>query len=275
MPEWGADSLAGAARAIVEAADPADKVQLARAAAAGRKAGLLPTGRLSTPLVMPQRPGRPARPLLLAARDMPRRSLGGEKGRFALLHAIAHIELNAIDMAWDLVGRFAHEDMPAGFLDDWVMVGAEEAEHFALVERRLKELGGAYGDLPAHDGLWQAAQATGHDLLARLAVVPLVLEARGLDVTPAMIAGLEAAGDRVSADVLGIIYRDEQGHVACGLKWFRYLCERLGKAPEPTFHELVRANFKGSVRPPFNDAARARAGVPPAFYKPLTAFGRK
>lgn len=178
-------------------------------------------------------------------------------------------------MAWDLVGRFAHEPMPDAFHADWVKVGAEEAEHFALVSARLTALGGSYGDLPAHDGLWQAAQATGHDLLARLAIVPLVLEARGLDVTPAMIDALEVASDEASADVLRVIYRDEQGHVACGLKWFRFLCDRRQLAPEPTFQALVRANFKGTIRPPFNEAARAGAGLAPSYYKPLTVFGRK
>lgn len=264
-----------AAHAIVSAADPAEKVRLAGVIASSLAAGAIDIGRVSRAVRMPERPGRPLRPLLLPARDMPRRSTGGDKGRFALLHAIAHIELNAIDMAWDMVGRFAHAGLPAQFLADWARVGAEEAYHFALVSERLQALGGAYGDLPAHDGLWQSAQATGHDLLARLAVVPLVLEARGLDVTPGMIAALRSAGDEASAGVLEIIYRDEQGHVACGLKWFRFVCERRGLAPEPTFHALVRDNFKGTVRPPFNDQARAGAGLPSTFYKPLTAFGKK
>lgn len=270
-----APDLEAAAHAIVTAAEPAEKVRMAGAAASALASGAFGLGRVSRPHGMPDRPGRPARPLLLPARDMPRRSTGGDKGRFALLHAIAHIELNAIDMAWDIVGRFAHADLPAQFLADWARVGAEEAYHFSLVSGRLQALGGAYGDLPAHDGLWQSAQATGHDLLARLAVVPLVLEARGLDVTPGMIAALRSAGDEASAGVLEIIYRDEQGHVACGLKWFRFVCERRGLAPEPTFHALVRDNFKGSVRPPFNEQARARAGLPASFYKPLTAFGKK
>lgn len=267
--------LAGAARCIVAACDPMEKVALSRAAATALGEGRLSLGCASRPVQMPDRPGRPARPLLLLPREMPRRSAGGEKGRFALLHAIAHIELNAIDMAWDLVGRFAHEDMPAAFRTDWVRVGVEEAEHFALVSARLKDLGGYYGDLPAHDGLWQSAQATGHDLLARLAVVPLVLEARGLDVTPSMIAALEAAGDDASARVLDTIYREEHGHVACGLRWFRFVCDRRQLAPEPTFQALVRAHFKGAVKPPFNEGARTRAGLPPSFYKPLTAFGRR
>lgn len=265
--------LPAAARAIVADPNPAGKVARAKAAAQAWRDGRLGLGHVSAPLPMPDRPGRPAHPELIHPRDMPRRSTGGEKGRFALMHALAHIELNAVDMTWDLVARFAHEPVPKAFFDDWVQVGYEEACHFEMVADRLAELGGAYGDLPAHDGLWQSAQNTGHDLLARLAVVPLVLEARGLDVTPSMLANLEAAGDTASAAVLAVIYRDEKRHVAFGIKWFRFLCQRAHLAPEPTFHELVRANFRGPVKPPFNDRARAEAGFTPGFYKPLSAFG--
>jgi uncharacterized ferritin-like protein (DUF455 family) len=266
-------SLCEAARAIVLADDPGRKVALARRTAKAWREGTLGLGALSRPLAMPERPGRPERPILLHPRDMPKRSAGGEKGRFALLHALAHIELNAVDMTWDLIARFAHERMPAAFYDDWVQVGLEEATHFELLSRRLCEMGGTYGDLPAHDGLWQAAHATGHDLTARLAVVPLVLEARGLDVTPAMIDNLQRSGDAAAAGILEIVYRDEKGHVATGVRWFRYMCTRLGKAPEPEFQALVRANFRGPVKPPFNDRARAEAGLTPGFYKPLSAFG--
>jgi len=161
------------------------------------------------------RPARPGRPRLCPPRDMPRRrNFGTPAGRIALLHALAHIELNAIDLAWDIVARFARDDTPHAFCDDWVHVAAEEAEHFALLADRLAALGAAYGELPAHDGLWEAAAATAHDLLARLAVVPLVLEARGLDVTPEMICRLERAGDAGSAAILRCIYEDEIGHVA-------------------------------------------------------------
>jgi uncharacterized ferritin-like protein (DUF455 family) len=149
----------------------------------------------------------------------------------------------------------------------------EEACHFELVCGRLGELGGSYGDLDAHDGLWQAAHATSHDLLARLAVVPLVLEARGLDVGPAMIDNLRHAGDERSAAVLEVIYHDEKRHVATGMRWFLQRCAALHLPPEPTFQALVRAHFRGSVKPPFNDRARAEAGLTPGFYKPLSAFG--
>lgn len=266
-------SLSAAARATVATADLAEKVRLARATAAAWREGRLSLAQPSIAAPMPGRPGRPSRPELLAPRDMPRRSATGERGRIALLHSLAHIELNAVDMTWDLIGRFSAEPVPRSFFDDWVQVGHEEAEHFVLVCERLAELGAAYGDLPAHDGLWQAAQATGHSLLARVAVVPLVLEARGLDVSPAMIANFEAAGDQASAAVLGVIYRDEKRHVAFGAKWFRFLCERAGLAPEPTFHDLVRRHFRGSIKPPFNDRARAEAGLAPGFYKPLVRVG--
>jgi uncharacterized ferritin-like protein (DUF455 family) len=266
-------SLALAARAIVCAVAPAEKVRLANLTAKAWFGRQLSLGRLSTDAGMPDRPGRPDKPELISPRNMPKRSTGGEKGRFAMLHALAHIELNAVDMTWDLVGRFIHEDVPRDFFDNWVQVGLEEAKHYEMLANRLVEMGGQYGDLPAHDGLWQSAQATGHDLLARIAVVPLVLEARGLDVTPSILASLEAAGDPASARILGIIYRDEKRHVAFGAKWFRYLCGQLSLAPEPTFHKLVRENFRGPIKPPFNESARSEAGLSPGFYKPLSALG--
>src|SRR6185312_15382537 len=182
-------TLSDSAAAILGAADPAEKVRLSRALAAWWRAGGMAVG-AATP---PARPGRPMRPVLLSPKEMPRRrNFGSLGGQLALLHALAHIELNAIDLGWDIVARFP--GLPREFYDDWVAVAAEEAEHFALLEARLVALGGAYGDLPAHDGLWESAAATAHDLLARLAVVPLVLEARGLDVTPEMIRRLERAG---------------------------------------------------------------------------------
>jgi uncharacterized ferritin-like protein (DUF455 family) len=185
-----------------------------------------------------------------------------------LLHALAHIELNAIDLAWDLVARFG-QGMPQEFLDDWVEVAAEEAKHFSLLSQRLGTLGVAYGDLPAHDGLWEAAQATAGDLLARLAVVPLVLEARGLDVTPAMIERLDRFGDRDSAEILRIVYADEIGHVAAGMRWFGWACAARGVEPIAAYHALVREHYKGALKPPFNEDARAAAGFAPIFYTTL------
>jgi uncharacterized ferritin-like protein (DUF455 family) len=218
----------------------------------------------------PARPARPALPRLLPPRDMPRRrNFGSLAGRIALLHALAHIESNAVDLAWDMVARFAQEGLPREFFDDWVRIGADEADHFRLLSARLEEFGARYGDLPAHDGLWEAAAATSRDLLARLAVVPLVLEARGLDVTPDMAARLDSAGDKDSAAVLQIIYAQEIGHVAVGRRWFDFLCHARGLVPRDVFHERVNRFFKGELKPPFNRAARDAAGFPTDYYEPL------
>ena len=159
--------------------------------------------------------------------------------------------------------------MPRAFLDDWVAVADDEARHFLLLADRLAALGGAYGDLPAHDGLWQSAIATAHDLAARLAVVPMVLEARGLDVTPGIIARLDSAGDSASADALRAILEEEVAHVAAGRRWFDWLCERRGLEGAETFRKLVSAHYLGKVKPPYNDAARERAGLLPGYYRPL------
>jgi uncharacterized ferritin-like protein (DUF455 family) len=262
---WG-DTLAEGAAAILGTADPARKVALSRALAARWHAGSLAIGRASPPL----RPARPERPVLRPPRDMPRRrNFGSPAGRIALLHALAHIELNAIDLAWDIVARFGNTGLPLAFVADWLGVAAEEAEHFALLTSRLAALGSAYGALPAHDGLWEAAAATAHDLIARLAIVPLVLEARGLDVTPEMIRRLERAGDTESTAILAGIYHDEIGHVAVGLRWFDWLCDQRGLDPEAAFHDRVRRYFKGVLKPPFNRAARDQAGLPTAYYEKL------
>ena len=262
-------TLAGAAVAVLEAADPELKVQLSREVAEAWRRGLIADVGTGAP---PARPARPEQPPLMAPRHVPRRRISaGPRGRIALLHALAHIELNAIDLAWDLIARFAGPELPRAFADDWVKVAEEEAKHFGLLSRRLQELGARYGDLPAHDGLWQAATATAHDLLARLAVVPLVLEARGLDVTPAMIAKLKAAGDEASAGILETIYQDEIGHVAIGRRWFEWLCETRGLTPARAWQDQVRRHFRGAVKPPFNEAARAAAGFPTTTYLPPAA----
>lgn len=268
----GPTCLADYALAVVAAGDPSDKVLIAREAAAKWFDRELSKGQLGSRVSMPDRPGRPDQPVLLPPRDMPRRSAKGERGRFALLHSLAHIELNAIDMTWDLIGRFVHEPLPRSFLDDWVQVGFEEAKHFQMISERLDDMGHSYGDLPAHDGLWEAAQETGHCLRARIAVVPLVLEARGLDVTPVMIEKTTEAGDVKTAEILDTVYTDEKGHVAVGAKWFRHLCVQSGLKPEPEFHRLVRKHFRGALKPPFNDKARSEAGLSPGFYKPLVGL---
>jgi uncharacterized ferritin-like protein (DUF455 family) len=258
-------TLTEASCAVLTAAEPAEKVALAhRLAMAWRDGAISEIGSVCPP----DRPARPAKPELKAPRDMPRRrGAGSPANRIALLHAVAHIELNAIDLAWDLIARFASCDLPRDFYDDWVIVADQEAAHHALVAGRLAALGAAYGDLPAHDGLWQAAQATSHDLLARLAIVPLVLEARGLDVTPDMIEKLKRQGDDASVAVLETIYREEIGHVATGQRWFQWECGRRGVDPVETYCDLVRRYHGGALKPPFNHAAREQAGFTAAFYE--------
>lgn len=262
-------SLAEGARAVIECPQADEKARLGHEVARLWRSGELPLAAGGE--TMPDRPNRPARPELLSHREMPKRTFKGPRGRFALLHSLAHIELNAIDLAFDMAGRWAGARLPRAFFDDWIKVGDEEAKHFLAVQGRLAAMGGGYGDLPAHNGLWEAAEETRHDLLARLAVVPLVLEARGLDVTPAMIDRLTGAGDVESAEVLAMIYREEQQHVGAGARWFGYLCAERGLAPEETFHMLVRKHFRGLLKPPFNTQARDAAGLRPQFYEPLTS----
>ncbi|MEP2707899.1 MAG: ferritin-like domain-containing protein [Roseibium sp.] len=262
-------SLVAGARMIVEAPDTSEKVQLAYTVSKAWFGRSLSLGSPTRDGLMPDRPGRPEKPVLMSPRDMPKRSLSGKAGRLALIHSLAHIELNAVDLTWDLIGRFAHIRLPRSYYDDWVRVGLEEAKHFSMLQDRLAKLDTAYGDMPAHDGLWQSAQDTGHDLAARLAIIPLVLEARGLDITPPMIEKARNLGDEETAKCLDVIYRDEKNHVAFGAKWFRFLCDRQGIRPEPAFHSYVRKHFRGALKPPFNDRARSEAGLTPGFYKPL------
>ncbi len=265
MPFDG-ESLAGAARGVLLTPGAADKVAATRAAFEAWRNGHLPPGTA----VPPERPARPATPEVRPPRHMPKRRPGGIKGRIALLHALAHIELNAIDLAWDAVVRFAAlPDAPERALDDWARVALDEAEHFDLLEQRLNALGAAYGDLPAHDGLWESAEDTADDLAARMAVVPMTHEARALDTAPATVERLRHAGDTASADVLERIAREEVDHVAAGVRWFRWLCERRGAEPVAAYHAFVRARFGGGLKAPFNDADRAAAGLTPDFYEPL------
>jgi uncharacterized ferritin-like protein (DUF455 family) len=186
------------------------------------------------------------------------RKLSTRQGRASFLHALAHIEFNAINLAWDAVYRF--RGMPAEFYADWIRVADEEAQHFTLLNRRLTGLGRAYGDFPAHDGLWHMARVTAHDILVRMALVPRVLEARGLDVTPAMIIRLHQAGDAESAAVLETILQDEIGHVQAGTRWFQYNCRQRGLDPLNTFRSLLAEYAPGRIRAPFNASARQQAG---------------
>jgi uncharacterized ferritin-like protein (DUF455 family) len=206
----------------------------------------------------PDASARPQRPRLVPPRDVPRRRLNSRTGRAAFVHALAHIEFNAIGLAWDCTARF--RGLPRAFYDDWVAVASDETRHFKMLRARLRELNADYGDFDAHGGLWEMAAKTAHDLLARMALVPRVLEARALDVTPAMIVRLRAVGDERTAAILEVILEEEVVHVAAGSRWFRYECERRGLPLETTFRELVARYWTGPPPPMLNRAYRLRAG---------------
>ncbi len=203
-------------------------------------------------------PGRPERPQLVPPRQLERRRLNTAAGRAALVHAVAHIEFNAINLALDAAYRF--RNLPLEYYGDWLRVAEDEWRHFQLLRRRLHALGHDYGDFPAHNGLWEMALETAHGLVARMALVPRVLEARGLDVTPGMMERLRAAGDDATCERLAVILREEEAHVAIGTRWFRYACGLDGIEPEATFRQLLAEYMRGPVRGPFNTAARRRAG---------------
>jgi uncharacterized ferritin-like protein (DUF455 family) len=258
-------AIASAIRAVLLTPDPAAKVMAARHVAREWRLGRLAH---DFDVAMPDRPAWPATPELLPPGRMPRRGKGSERGRIALIHALAHIEFVAIDLALDMAGRFGGQ-FPRRFTDDWMKVAADEAMHFALLDRRLRRLGSHYGAMPAHGGLWEAAEATAHDVAARLAVVPMVLEARGLDVTPATIERFEVAGDGTSAGILRRIFRDEIVHVGVGTRWFESCCAAAGFAPAERWRTLLHRYFTGVVKPPFNDSARESAGLTRDYYLPL------
>jgi uncharacterized ferritin-like protein (DUF455 family) len=252
-----ASDLFGAARACLAAATPADKLALTAATADAwrrRKLPIVADAPVAEPIAAP---GRPPRPRLVAPRQLAQRGLGSVEGRAAFLHAIAHIEFNAIDLAWDAVYRF--RGMADAFYADWVEVADDEARHFALLAARLAELGYAYGDFDAHNGLWEMAEKTAGSCLERMALVPRVLEARGLDVTPAMIGRLRAVGDHASAAILAQILDEEVAHVAAGSRWFRSCCAQQGLDPQRTFAALIET-VPAALRGPFNLDARRAAG---------------
>jgi len=245
------------AHACLQLDDPQRKVAATQQLARDCVAELLLRDDLPAPLPIGA-PGRPARPLLVAPRNLPQRGLGSEAGRIGLIHAVAHIEFNAINLALDAVYRF--RGMPSQYYRDWIGVAADEARHFSLLSGRLAELGAAYGDLDAHDGLWEMAVKTSESCLERMALVPRVLEARGLDVTPGMIARVRDAGDTATVAILELILREEVAHVAAGSRWFAWCCAREGCDPEATFAALVARHAAGAVRGPFNVEARIAAG---------------
>jgi len=250
-------TLAEAADACLRAASAARKVEITIAAAAAWRHGELEPPTCARADEVPA-PALPARLALVSPLRVPRRKMSTAVGLRAFLHAVAHIEFNAINLAWDCVARFG--GMPTAYYDDWVTVAAEEAHHFSMLAARMRRLGCRYGDFPAHNGLWEMAAKTAGDLKARMAMVPRVLEARGLDVTPGMIERLEATGESEGAAVLAIIARDEVGHVAVGSRWFRHACARDGLDPDAEFRRLLDEYLAGRVRGPLALDARARAG---------------
>ncbi|BDU21096.1 ferritin-like domain-containing protein [Dyella sp. GSA-30] len=252
------NDLHTAAKRCLDATDPTEKLRLTRETWAALQAGALRADPHSPPPEPIGPPGRPARPLLVPQRQVPHRGLGSEEGRAALVHAVAHIEFNAINLAWDAVYRF--RDKPDAYYVDWASCANDEARHFAMLSERLAEMGHSYGDFDAHNGLWEMAEKTAHDDTARMALVPRVLEARGLDVTPGMIERLRGVGDERTIAILEVILREEVAHVAAGSRWYRHCCERDGVDPRETFLDLLRDYMGRNLRGPFNVAARLEAG---------------
>jgi uncharacterized ferritin-like protein (DUF455 family) len=264
-------SLCDAAVEVLTAASPVDKVRLTFQASRHWNDGTIAEVGNTHP---PVRPARPGHPEILPPNKMPRRGTSGVIGKIAMIHALAHIEFNAIDLAWDIIARFADQDLPKGFYDDWVKVAHQEAEHFMALDKILRDLGAHYGSLPAHDGLWQAAVQTSHDLLSRLAVMPMTLEARALDTAPTTINKLDAASEWPMIQTLSRIVDEEIEHVAAGARWFKFVCKRGDKDPATVYHEIIRHHFPGGLKRPFNYEARTKAGLPQQFYEPLAAEGK-
>lgn len=262
--------LHAAAKRCLDARDPAEKLRLTHLAWAALQSGQLQADPSSPAPTSIDAPGRPDRPQLVPQRQVPHRGLGTPEGRAALVHAVAHIEFNAINLAWDAVYRF--RGMPVDYYRDWASCANDEARHFALLSHRLAELGHSYGDFDAHNGLWEMAEKTAHHDTARMALVPRVLEARGLDVTPGMIDRLRAVGDEATIAILEVILREEVAHVAAGTRWFRWCCERDGVDPRETFLNLLREYMGRHLRGPFNRPARLEAGFDADELDQLTAL---
>lgn len=270
-------TLCDAALSVLKTADAAEKCRLTRTLYQQWINGEINLIGLSQNI--PDRPARPEKPELRDPRNMPKRGKAGSiRSKIALLHALSHIELNAVDLAWDIMLRFAYLSeentldgfsLPKAFFDDWAKVADDEAKHFLMLNERLNDLGANYGDLPAHDGLWESSERTAKDFPARLAVVPMVLEARGLDVTPHMISAMTEQGDDKTANMLQIIHDDEITHVRAGTAWFESWCEYHDLDIETTFQDLVRRYFYKTLKKPFNHPSRHEAGMLRHWYEPL------
>lgn len=264
-----AANMRRAALVVLSESEPAAKAAAARDLHARYRAGETACRVDEIIEEPPGLPGRPARPALVEPRSLRHRGMQTEAGRAVLLHALAHIELNAINLALDAVWRFAGQ--PEAYYADWLRVAAEEAHHFWLLQARLLDFGHTYGDFPAHDGLWDMCERTRDDVLARMALVPRTLEARGLDASPPIRARLAQAGDAASAAILDVILRDEIGHVRIGNHWFRHLCEQRGLEPHETYARLAEQYRAPRLRGPFNFDARRDAGFDEAELAALAA----
>ncbi|MGV6827158.1 MAG: ferritin-like domain-containing protein [bacterium] len=250
-------SLFDVARECLLQRDPSDKIIAVNAMSEAWTSGQLELSGATHPIDIVN-PGRPDKPELLSAREMPRRRLGSPEGHAAMIHSIGHIEFNAINLACDAVYRF--REMPPAYYSDWIKVAVEEGYHFSLISQRLQNLGYHYGDFPGHDGLWELAQKTSHDVMARMALIPRVMEARGLDVTPDIRRRFKEIGDQETVAILDIILRDEVGHVEAGTRWFRHVCEQRGQESEDTYFELLAEYFPSGIRCPLHVSARLDAG---------------
>lgn len=270
-------TLCDAALDILHCANPIDKASRTRIHAKNWRDGKI--SHIGITSDTPSRPARPDKPELRDPRNMPkRRKAGSIKSKIALLHAIAHIELNAIDLAWDVMARFSYYcdenktdgfSLPKAFFNDWMNVADDEAKHFLMLSERLHDFDASYGDLPAHDSLWESCEKTAHDFAARLAIVPMVLEARGLDVTPGMIAMMQKQNDDKTADMLKIIHDDEITHVRAGTRWFESWCSYHGLDIEEHWQSMVKTYFGTTLKRPFNHPSREAAGMIRDWYEPL------
>ncbi|WWC64672.1 uncharacterized protein I303_107283 [Kwoniella dejecticola CBS 10117] len=280
LPEDLPTSLLGFAHLILRTSNPELKCLLTREAVTRLRAGKLKSIRPSVGEIKREREkeggllGEPPREVeMIAPGKAPRRGKGGsEKSRIMMLHALANIEQYAIDLAWDIIARFADftvngERLPVEYFLDWAKVAEDEAKHYTLLARRLVELGSYFGAHTVHAGLWESATQTADSLSARIAIIHLVAEARGIDMNPLTLAKLQAAGDKESSRVLEIIHADEITHVTTGHRWFTWLCQKQGVDPITTFREEVFANFRGKIKGPFNAADRLKAGLTPDFYE--------
>ena len=251
------ENLFAAAYRCIMLCDPGEKVDQTRLVVQRWREGRL-TAESDEPPKSIEIPGKPEKPVLVNPRVLPRRSFHTPEGRAALLHAITHIEFNAINLALDAVYRF--RDLPLEYYSDWFKVADEEAQHFTLLRDRLRLLGYDYGDFDAHNGLWDMALRTAHDVLIRMALVPRVMEARGLDVTPGMIQRFQSINDDLSVDVLNVILKEEVGHVEIGSRWFHYFCDQRDLPREKTYLDLMQQYAQGRVKPPIDREARIAAG---------------